>query len=530
MSLTPKQQEIVDVYIQVYEENKRKPSVADMREAGISKNRIRYHFSNMRSLHEKVKEYDTENKISRFDEHIYEEEFQNTILEKVKKYKKFIVTTAIAGCDVDKKFLKSIDTYCKKNNALLLILPVFDLNKSQSLDPVLEDYNVLSASVKLNSNIYINNLKISPRLVDPLTGLDRIGPRDYSYIYPSPKQRLRYVPNQKDTLPTAMMTTGAITKSDYVNKSFRNQRSSYVSKLDHVMGAIVVEVSDYRYFHFRQIQVDEDGGFYDLGKYYSDKKVYNNIKAKAFVMGDYHSGQTNQVAEKCWIEIIKEIGVEYIVFHDIFNGLSISHHDQTKKITLSRRAEAGQLSLKHEILRLSKDLDKFVRLADNIIVSKSNHDEFLERYLEECRFKDDPLNLRLGLELALRMAEDNDPLQWAVEEYMTPYTPDKYVNRIKWLKRDESFKICGIEVGEHGDKGAHGSYGSLRQMEKSYGNSVSGHSHVAEILRGAYRVGTTSDLDLEYNNGLSSWIHCSCLIYGNGSRQLINIIDGKWRL
>lgn len=529
MDFTEKQEGIIEKYIESYEKNKQKPSVADLRSIGVTRDKIRHHFSTMKKLHEAVNEYDTEGRISRFNEYIFEEGFQNRVAEKIKKYKRFLITTAIAGCDVDRNFLKSLETYCKKNKALLLVLPVFDLNKRNNLDPVLEDYDVLSSSIKLNSNMYINNLKISPRLVDPLTGLDRVGQREYSYIYPSPKQRLKFISNQKDKLPTAMMTTGALTTPAYVNQTFRNQKSSYVSKQDHVMGCVVVEVSNNKYFHFRQIQCDDKGGFYDLGRYYIDDKI-TKVKAKAFIMGDYHSGQSDAVAEKCWLDVIKKIGVEYLVFHDIFNGLSISHHDQTKKITLARRAEAGQLCLKDEILQLQADIQKYVRIVDKIIISKSNHDEFLERYLQECRFKDDPLNLRLGLELALRMVEGHDPLQWAMEEHLYKSLEPKYVNKIKWLKRDESFKIGDIEVGEHGDKGAHGSYGSLRQLEKSYGKSISGHSHVPEILRGAYRVGTTSWLDLEYNNGMSSWMHTSCLLYDNGNRQLINVIDGKWSL
>ncbi len=90
--------------------------------------------------------------------------------------------------------------------------------------------------------------------------------------------------------------------------------------------------------------------------------------------------------------------------------------------------------------------------------------------------------------------------------------------------------MADIELGAHGDKGANGARGSLLAMENAYGNSVSGHSHTPEILRGAWQVGTTSLLKLEYVKGPSSWMHTSCLVYPNGSRQLINAINGLWRL
>lgn len=526
MDFTPKQKEIMETYIQVFQKYNSQPTISDLKEGGISKARIKHHFGNMEKLHDSVKEYDLEGRVYRFDDYIFDDEVQGKITQKIKKYKKFLVTTAIAGCPVDKKFLDSLDVYCKENKALLLILPVYDVNKNNSLDSILENRNILTSSVNLNSNIHINNLKISPRLIDPLSGLDRMGHRDYSFIYPSPKQRLRFIPNQKDKTPLAMMTTGSLTTPEYVNKTYKNQKSSYISKLDHIMGCVVVEVQSDEYFHFRQIQCDEKKGFYDKGLYYSPKKLLSRKpEAEAFVLGDYHSGQTSEIAEKNWIDVLKKIKVKTLVFHDIFNGLSINHHDKHQKLTLARRADANQLNLRNEIKKLAEDIAKFIPLVDNIVISKSNHDEFLTRYLEECRFQDDPQNLKYALELALAMANGLDPLKYAVEKHGVVFS-----EKVLWLKGDESYKILDVEVGEHGHRGAHGSYGSLRQFEKSYGKSVTAHTHVPEILRQSYRAGTSSDLDLEYNSGLSSWMWTSCLIFKNGSRQLINVIDKKWCL
>jgi hypothetical protein len=35
---------------------------------------------------------------------------------------------------------------------------------------------------------------------------------------------------------------------------------------------------------------------------------------------------------------------------------------------------------------------------------------------------------------------------------------------------------------------------------------------------------------LEYTAGPSSWLNTHCLLHADGKRQLIHIIDGKWRL
>ena len=98
------------------------------------------------------------------------------------------------------------------------------------------------------------------------------------------------------------------------------------------------------------------------------------------------------------------------------------------------------------------------------------------------------------------------------------------------MKIDEDYKVAGIQLGVHGHLGANGSRGSLANMEKSYNKSVTGHSHSPAILRDAWVVGTSSRLRLDYNQGPSSWLNTFCLVYPNGQRQLINIIEGKYKL
>jgi len=120
--------------------------------------------------------------------------------------------------------------------------------------------------------------------------------------------------------------------------------------------------------------------------------------------------------------------------------------------------------------------------------------------------------------------DGKDPLKESINGRLNK----KESKRLYWLKRDSEYKVGGVECGAHGDLGANGSRGSLRGMEKAYGNSITGHSHTAGILRGAWAVGTTSNLKLDYSKGPSSWTHTACLVYKDGSRQLINVIKGKW--
>jgi hypothetical protein len=185
----------------------------------------------------------------------------------------------------------------------------------------------------------------------------------------------------------------------------------------------------------------------------------------------------------------------------------------------------NKLSLEEEIKVLVKDLKELSSWAEKVTISKSNHDDFLEELLEDGRWLNDPVNGELCSKLATAMIEGKNPLKYACELYGLD------VKNIRWLERDEDYiGAGGCQMGAHGDRGPNGSRGSLRNLEAAYGNVIMGHSHTPGILRDAWQVGTSSNLRLSYNKGASSWFHTSCLLYKNGSKQLINVLDGKWKL
>ena len=64
-------------------------------------------------------------------------------------------------------------------------------------------------------------------------------------------------------------------------------------------------------------------------------------------------------------------------------------------------------------------------------------------------------------------------------------------------------------------------------FEKGLGNCVTAHTHSAAIQRSAYCVGTVGVLNMDYNKGMNSWTRTCCLIYSNGTKQLINFIPDE---
>lgn len=521
---------ILAQYLQFVQKNSRYPTRADMASMGFMREKIRHYFVSLEGLKEHAIRTNPSLFDSIIDERIFTDEVFNATSKKIKKHKRFFVTTAVAGCEVDTKFLKSIENFCKRNKALLLVLPCADpaAQVGWQLDSILKGIDIIFKDVALNKSIFISSIELSAKHVDPVTGLARIGQREGSFIYASPKQRLKMTPTSNTKLPHAIMTTGAITKPNYNTNRYMSKRTAYIANNDHVMGGIIVEIENDKIFHYRQVQANVDGQFADLGKMYTQTSI-KSYAPDSLVLGDWHSGETDPDARKHFItaknSVLNLVKPKRVVLHDGFNGKSISHHEIHNKVLRARHAANNHLSLQNELYEYRDDLDMLARLVDQVVVVKSNHDEFLDRYLREGRYVEDPQNHLLGLKLAAGMVEGRDPLKYAVE-----WLGLENFKKIVWLNRDEDFKVAGIELGAHGDKGANGARGNLKAMENAYGNSVSGHSHTPEILRGAWQVGTLSLLKLDYNSGPSSWMHTSCIVYPNGQRQLINVINGKWRL
>jgi len=246
-----------------------------------------------------------------------------------------------------------------------------------------------------------------------------------------------------------------------------------------------------------------------------------------FVIGDYHVTETNPVVAKAWDEVTSALGNPVRIHHDFFSGVSINHHEEQDILRKAQLSKGDKLSLEKELRECAKILNQETEKAKTVVIVDSNHHDFLSKhFLAKMKFAMDPLNVEFASRLVGAMVNGESPLQYALEKIIGLKHPE----RIKWLKMDESYTVSGIELGTHGHKGANGSRGSANTLERAHLNCVVGHSHTPKILRGFWQVGTSTHLRLNYTQGASSWFNTSCLVYENGSRQMINCINGKWRL
>jgi hypothetical protein len=530
-----KKDTILQDYAELFTQLKRAPKMDELVECGHTKDSVKHHYSSLAKLDAHAREVYPDKFFDTDIASILGDAATEGLHKTVGSHKRFVITTAVTGCTVHDGFYESLKTFCRANDAALLILVASDPahNKEHNrggygtIDRKLTNECVVVEDTYLNSNFFISTIKLSAKQINPTTGLGDIGQREGSFVFASPKQSMTLESTSNEKLPHVMMTTGAVTVPNYHTDMYMSERTAYLADKHHVMGAVIVTIHDAKAYAYTQIQMlNEEGSFVHFGKRYYPNGDIAIEAPKALVCGDWHSGATDPMVRECTVQMLEYFKPDAAVLHDAFDGLSINHHEESNEMLLAERYARGiAKSLEQEIVGLRDDLEWFSMRVKEVVVVKSNHDEFLaQSYLKYAKYAHDPQNHYFSLDLAKAMMEGRDPLKFAVEKV------GLVAPNVRWLKRDEDFKIADIQLGAHGDIGASGTRGTLKGMRKAYGRSVTGHSHSPGIWHGAFAVGTSSILRLGYNRGPGSWMQTHCLVYKDGSRQLLNMIEGRWRL
>lgn len=527
---------ILTSFLAMVEEVKHVPKLREfIKHSGTTPYQINKHFGSFSDLEAAAASYKPEVFESIIDERLFSSDNHDTIMDRMAGYKRFVITTAVTGCAPHEAGLKAIQTYCDHNDAMLIVLPCSDPARSKthkykfSLDHRIPQDAIVFNDTELNDSLRISTIKLSAKQINPLTGLRRLG-RHGSCILASPKQMLEHVPSSnKKGIPRAIMTTGAITVSDYRTEMYMSERTAYLADEDHKLGGLIVELEDDKIFYARRFQIDADtGSFYDINKHYHADGTVQYATAHVLNQPDWHMGSVNPEFRSAAKSLTKLLKPEYMTFEDFFDGCTINPHEKHNIALRAKRSITTLATLQDELFMCSEEISDIVKWnkKTQIVFKYGNHEDFLKRWLKGAEYSDDPANHYMGVCIAKAYLEDHEPFEYAMRELF----PCKGQNRITFLGVNDSFMVNGIENGVHGHLGASGKRSPGMVGMEAYGPCTTGHTHSAAILRDVVRVGTATNMQLVYNDGASAWTNTLNIQHYDGARQLVTVINGKWCL
>lgn len=380
--------------------------------------------------------------------------------------------------------------------------------------------------------VWCGEHNILPTAADPLSGLDTYTGRR-SGIFPHAKIELRSVPSNKFEPTKFNYTTGVITQRNYIQK-----KEGLKAEALHAYGGLIVEVDWKGNWFVRQLHCGEDFSVHDL-----DLRVQAGVvstrRVEAITWGDIHVASIDPTVRALAFGaggMLDALQPRYQFFHDVLDFRSRNHHDRRNPHKFFEKWRGGVENVRQELMEVRDFLAVESRREGCLsVVVDSNHDDALERWLRDdpAAYAWDPVNAVFFLEcqLAKYRAMQDQLKSFHLMEHML-VTMD--VGGCRFLRPDESFVTCkgkgdGIEHGMHGHLGANGAYGTSRGMVRLSRPSTIGHHHSPEIRGLVHTVGTSSLLDMGWNEGPSSWSHTHGVDYENGRRALITMWDGKYR-
>lgn len=433
-----------------------------------------------RAYRQLVEKENLSKKFPNLEESLEFKKAKKRIFDNSKKY--FLITWAQAETDIHEGLFKNMKAYAETIDAGIHVIagryksPIsLEASKAQQKreksknfwDSRLEPY--LDAN-RQNLHTHLSllaDVKVQPTASTPLSGFNSITALE-SCIIGHPRVHLKSLPTLDGYPHKLLLTTGAITVPNYSDTKVGKK-----GEFHHTLGFVIVEL-DGDIFHIRQIQCEEDGSFYDLNFKISNGEVTTyKEKCPVIVFGDLHLGQEDNGAVGCAFQLVSKLLPSVIVVHDVFDGYSISHHEQKDPFLLGQRELDGTWNLESELNYMYEWFND--RKNYEFLSVMSNHNDFLDRFLKNSDWRKST-NRAKYLELA------NIVMQGHAPKGIIPYLLDANTENVTSIGYNDSYRVFGWELGLHGDFGNAGSRGSVIQFKNLNTKSVTGHCLPSDYL------------------------------------------------
>ena len=439
---------------------------------------------------------------------------RNTIVKEFsEKANKVVITYVNDGTTVNEGFLNTLLNYCKHNKAELGVLWGKSEKKNRTFDEytysLLAPYLATKFTFKKDPTCIAQDFLIPVTQKNPLLNLDKFSTDIKTIIVGSNKQYLKILPYKQYTTYRIACSTGGLSEVDY-----KDTVAGHIDAKYHKFGAILLEWNEeYNRYIVRNLIYNKEC-IHDLNKVYYEKSVKQLNSIPAMVLGDLHFPDEDTIALNKTSNLIEKLKPEYVMLHDLASWNSISHHEATQYLSQVKNQTEETTDLKTELkavlTRLYKFAEAFPKVKFKIV--NSNHDCFIEKWLEKGEFVKDRKNSIIGAKLFIKYAEGNNIFKDVLPE------------NVEMLTRNTNFEVNGYTLSEHGDCGISGASGSANGFNKTFENCIVGHTHSPCLIEKTVYVGTLSKLILCYNQkGMTVWVHGNAIIHDNGTAQIILI-------
>jgi len=444
-----------------------------------------------------------------------------------------LITAAQNKTLVNKEFFRSLKAYRKHiQNELgkkckIVIIParyrnpvsakgIKNYKPSEWWDASLDDY-LYYYKMEFENALIAADVRIRPTAVNPLSGLEPLAGQGH-LIVGHPRHQFNTLPRFiGDTLKT-MSTTGFITRSNYTVS-----KSGAKGEVHHNYGFVVLEKeNDGEVLVPRKVKVNIDGEFTDLVWNVKGDKVTRIEGSEGYVWGDIHEAQLDPRKYRASVRLMLKLKPKAVVFHDLLDGYSFNPHESKNTFLQRRKIVEGKYFIKDEVESAIGFLSPFEKRGYDVYVLRSNHDEFLDRYITNFDWKKDLHNSPAYLEYA-KIQQDVDLREYGNILGYLIYR--EYGGKVKYVKYTEPLRILDY-LNLHGEHGSNGARGSATTFRKLNIKMVHGHCHSPYMLDNVTAVGISAYLQQDYNSkGPSSWAFADNIYHHSGKNQLIVFND-----
>ena len=364
--------------------------------------------------------------------------------------------------------------------------------------------------------------RITPTASLPLEGYESLAFSEH-LVLGHPRIHLKPIARFKNQKLRVMTTTGFCTLKHY-SKSKAGDKGF----IHHTYGFTIIEKkkSDTCYTP-RSVKVNHDGTFTDLTYKVTPDEVIKLNECKGLILGDIHYENIDTDKMKKTYQIMNVLKPEKLILHDLFDGSTVNLHEN-KDLYIRRKKIREK---KYEIQReLDNTLDYIKELKNSfketsIKIIQSNHDDFLDKWINEIDWRKDLHNSEAHLKLALIQQTQDLEKYGNIFGYLVSEIED-----VEYINNNQGLIIASHQVGEHGNHGVNGSKGNINSFKKLNQKMIIGHGHSPQIVDGIVMVGVSCKLYQYYNSkGMSSWGHGDAIIHLDGKVQLI-IYDEDYQI